>query len=140
RLRAIGLIVLIEQQEIRRITDIDNGGNKFATMDSVASRAYDLGHVGPHAIPTLSAELAPVARAFHGNQSGRSFIRNCIHVVKGEVGISQLAAFGVVLHAHEIRELRGAAQAANAEVLAWGEAADRAGENDVHAGPRETRP
>src|SRR5690606_24110877 len=107
-------------------------GDELAAVDAVAGGPHDLGHVGPHAVPAIAAEAAAVASALHRDQAIGGLVADRIHIAETEVGVAQGATGGVVLDAHEVGELGGAAQAADALLFTGREAADWPAENTVH--------
>lgn len=102
-------------------------------MDAVPRRPDDLRHVGPHAIPAGSAEGTAIACPTHGDVAGASLVQQGVDIRRLQVGVAEALPLLVRVDLDHVRILDGAAQATDAELLLWGQAADRPGEHPVDA-------
>src|SRR6266540_699068 len=131
--RALGLGRRVEAEPRRERTDVDVGTDRLASVNSVARRTDDLGHVGPDAVPSFATEPPPVPGAAHRDATGAGLVEDGVDVVGSHERAAGALAFRVRVDLHHFWILDGAAQTADAQPLPWREAAKRPREDSVHA-------
>ncbi len=123
----------VELQKGGGVADVGDGGDGLTPVNAIARGAYDLGHIRPHTVPTLTTKLAAIARTLDRDAAIERFDTDCIDTVESEIRVAKFLARRIRLDCDVIGVLSGAAQTTDTFFRARRKTANGTRKYAVHA-------